>query len=74
MAVGDSHTAGPDGWALCGASGPLRGYTATSPQCRDCFVMEGSAQWKTAPTYVPIPDSHTTTHALQRKRPTRLLP
>jgi len=54
--VGDKHFADPFGWPLCGASGPLRGYNATSPPCRDCRALQQKANW-TAPQ-VLAPSAH----------------
>lgn len=78
MGVGDAHTPGPEGHALCGASGPLRGYNATSQSCRDCASMSApsASTWTVAVTTPPSPIS-TRQHspqALLRKRPTRLYP
>lgn len=72
MAVGDSHTAGPDGWPLCGANGPLRGYNATSPSCSDCRALENTSRWTLAPVSSPHFNGHRTAHAMMRKRPERL--
>lgn len=44
MPVGDVHIAGPGGWALCGASGPLNGYNATSRACTDCEDLDWKAR------------------------------
>lgn len=52
MSVGDVHIADIFGWPLCGASGPLRGYNATSPRCQDCEAFEQRPQLTPA---VPLP-------------------
>jgi hypothetical protein len=44
VSVGDVHIADTFGWPLCGASGPLRGYTATSPRCQECEALERRPQ------------------------------
>lgn len=73
MSVGDSHTAGPDGWPLCGASGPLRGYTAMSQPCNDCRALESQSRWTVSP-HVATPHfgGHRSEQAMLRKRPMRL--
>ncbi len=79
MSVGDLHTIGPEGYALCGASGPLRGYNATSQPCRDCQSLSspGFSGWTTAAPAtsrgMPYFNGHHAANALLRKRPTRLL-
>lgn len=69
MAIGDVHISGPGGWPLCGASGPLGGFTVTSPPCRDCANMDGRGHITSAPN-APLPPillSHPTPIAANRR-------
>lgn len=75
MPVGDRHIVGPDGYALCKGKGPLRGYNATSPPCRDCNARKNnnSSRWTVAvPQSAPISSRYRSPHAMMRKRPERL--
>ncbi len=81
MAVGDAHLMNADGNALCGSSGPLRGYNATSQRCRECDSSNdrpGSSEWTVAGFVFPVDRTMPrfggfgTANALLRKRPTRL--
>ncbi len=80
MSVGDAHQMNADGNALCGASGPLRGYNATSQPCRDCANSHdrpGSSEWTVATASVNRSmarfGGYREPTALMRKRPVRLL-
>jgi hypothetical protein len=67
---------GAGGRALCGAGGPVNGYTSTAQACRDCKRLraEGAPQAPTLNPYrLPPPPPHTRHYTDKQQGDTRLL-